>query len=414
MKFSTHHGCRRVLGVASAMLLINATMSFAGSLPYETPPILPAAQLLPESALAGPKFKVRNDAVSDGYMYSYTIASDWGELKASSTLEAEQVIGELAAVERLEALEGSKEFGGAMKKAAGGVAQGATDLVTRPVDSLKGAATGVGAMFGRAREAVANPGAKGAQEDSALANLAGFSKVKREYARAFGVDVYSRNPILQEHLDSVARAAFAGDITAKMAMMVIPGGAGAAVSVAGNSARLNDTVYDLPPLELRKRNRSALDAMKINADVADLFIGNTVFTPTEQTAVVEAMMRMATTRNRDAYFKNAVLTNGPETAAFRYRQAQMYAAYHASKPIERFVSVGEVALGQRADGTLVFCAPLDALYWTAQAAGFLEAFDAALPSVGGVTGKELVLGGTISPMAYKELTGRGWKVQAAR
>lgn len=405
---------RRAFGVALGLLLTHAALAGADTLPYETPPTPSAAQLLPKEALAGANFKVRDAVVSDGYMYMYTIDSQWGELNASSTPEALQFIAELGAVAQLEALQGSKEFTGAVKKAASGVAQGAGDLVTRPVASLKGAASGVGAMFGRAHEAMVSTGAKGAQEDSRLANLTGFSKVKREYAKAFGVDVYSRNPILQAHLDAVARAGFAGDITAKMAMMAIPGGAGMAVSVAGNTSRLNDTIYDLPPLELRKRNRSALDTMKVNVEVADLFIANSVFTPSEQTGVVDALTRLASTRNRDAYFRSAVLTSAPDVATFRYRQAQMYATYHASTPLERFVTVGEVAVGQRADGTLVLCAPLDALYWTAQAADFLDAFDGALPAIGGVKGKELVLGGAISPMARKALSARGWKVTADR
>jgi len=391
-------------------------MALAGAadLPYEEAPVLSAATLLPKELLSGPNHQIKDAVVSDGFMYLYTIESRWGELKATSTPLLMQYLGELDAVARFDTLKGTKEFSGAMTKVAGGVVEGAGNLVRDPVGVVGGAASGVGALFGRAHEAIVSGGAHGAQEDSKLANLSGFSKVKREYAYEFGVDVYSRNPILQEHLDTVSRAGFAGNLTARMAMMAIPGGAGAAISVAGNTKNLNEAFRDLPPLELRKRNRGTLEAMKINPELADLLIANSMFTPREQTLLVEALLSMASTRNRDAFVKQAVLTNDADVAFFRHRQAQMYADYHRAKSITRFVEVGEVAAGQREDGVLVFCAPLDALYWTPRMGAFLQVFEGALAQIGDVKGKELVLGGGVSPMARRELTARGWTVHSAR
>lgn len=71
-------------------------------------------------------------------------------------------------------------------------------------------------------------------------------------------------------------------------------------------------------------------------------------------------------------------------------------------------------MGQREDGHLVFCAPLDVLYWTSRMAEFLEVFESQLGGVGEVKGKELVLGGSITPIARSELTKRGWSVTSAR
>ncbi len=171
---------------------------------------------------------------------------------------------------------------------------------------------------------------------------------------------------------------------------------------------------DLPPLELRKRNRDALEAIEIDTELADLFIANEVFTPREQTVLVEALRSMAGTRNRDAFIKQAILTSDADMAYFRHRQAQMYADYHRATSIVRFVAVGQVALGQRGDGVLVFCAPLDALYWTPRMAEWLQVFESQLAQAGEVKGKEIVLGGALSPMARKALTMRGWTVQSAR
>ncbi|HMM77741.1 MAG TPA: hypothetical protein PJ986_18710 [Gammaproteobacteria bacterium] len=405
---------RFVVTAIAAAIAGYAAPAAARDLPFERAPVLSAATLLPERMLAGPNFEVNDKVVSDGFMYMYTIDSRWGELEATSTPLLAQYLRELDAVARFDALKSTKEFSGAMRAAAGKVAEGAGSLVRDPIGSVSGAVSGVGALFGRAHEAIISGGVHGAQEDSALANLAGYSKVKREYAYEFGVDVYSRNPILQEHLDAVARAGFVGDITARTALAAVSGGAGVAISVAGNTQTLNEALRDLPPLELRKRNRDALEAIEIDTELADLFIANEVFTPREQTVLVEALRSMAGTRNRDAFIKQAILTSDADMAYFRHRQAQMYADYHRATSIVRFVAVGQVALGQRGDGVLVFCAPLDALYWTPRMAEWLQVFESQLAQAGEVKGKEIVLGGALSPMARKALTMRGWTVQSAR
>jgi hypothetical protein len=50
----------------------------------------------------------------------------------------------------------------------------------------------------------------------------------------------------------------------------------------------------------------------------------------------------------------------------------------------------------------------DAVYWTADVAGYESALHAALSP--GPNGMELWLSGSISPRARNELTNRGWEV----
>jgi hypothetical protein len=413
MKGSMGSVFHRALAVAALACAFQTSLAPAAELPYEQAPVLSAATLLPKDLVAGPYHTLDDTVFSDGLMYMYTIKSKWGDIKVTSTPMLEKYVRELAAVANLEAMKGSKEFADAMKKVAGNVAEGAGNLIRHPVDSLGGAVSGVGAIFGRTKEAMTSHTA-GAEEDSKLANLTGYSTLKREYANELGVDVYSRNPVLQQALDDVADAAFYGNITAKMAMMAIPGGAGAAVSVAGNTEALNDALRDLPPLELRKRNREALAAMGVNAELVALLIENSVFTPSEQTWLVDALGTMNGTENRDAFVHQAILTNDADAAFFRMRQARMYADYNRTKPVARFVSVGNAVVAQNQDGGLVFCVPIDALYWTPRMGDFLTAFEAAVPQVAGVKGKEIILGGAVSPMARNKLEALGWHVVSAR
>ena len=69
-----------------------------------------------------------------------------------------------------------------------------------------------------------------------MENLIGYSNTKREYAHAFGVDVYSPNSILQQQLDEMAKAGYAGSISVTALKALIPGGVGMALSVTGGSS----------------------------------------------------------------------------------------------------------------------------------------------------------------------------------
>jgi len=399
------------VALLTAACLASLSPAFAAG-EYEQPGTMKASALLPADTLKGPNHRVQEEVQNDGFLNIYVIETNSGPLKAVSTAQAKQYAAEVEAAARMQQLQDSDQFASGMEAAAGSVVTGTSALLNDPAGALSGAVTGVGAMFGRAQEAIASGGAKGAGEDSAMANLAGYSKTKREYAYEFGVDVYSRNPVLQKQLDAVAKAGFAGNIAAKAALMMVPGGAGVALSVTSSTATLNEAFRDLPPVELRKRNREKLAAMGVNADIAELYIENGVFTPREQTLIVEALSGMAGTENRGAFIRHAVLTDNADLAYFRQRQAGMYAGYHRSvEPLARFVSVGKVAVGQKKDGTIVFCAPLDHLYWTPAIGAFVELFEADLLAVPEVKGKELWLGGTLSEMARKELEARGWSVK---
>ena len=378
---------------------------------YEPLPTLDAAKLLPPQTLKGPNHEVQPQVETDGFINLYAINTPWGILRAASTAQVIQYAAEVEAAAAMERLQGTDEFKSGVKDAAGDVVQGTSALLKNPVGSVTGAASGVGAMFARSKEAIVSGGAKGAQEDSVTANIIGFSKVKREYAHEFGVDVYSRNPYLQTQLDAVAKAGYAGNIAAKLALSIPSGGGGAYVSITSNTQSLNETFRDTPALELRKRNRAKLDAMRIDPMVADLYVANSVLTPREQTEIVEALSSMNGTEERGVFMKHAMFTDNADVAYFRRRQAGMYADYYKNVgPIARFVAIGDIAAGQKEDGGLVFCVPLDMLYWTDSAAAFVTVFDGNATAAG-VKGKELWIAGGVSAMARQELEARGWTVR---
>src|SRR5215468_77 len=101
------------------------------------------------------------------------------------------------------------------------------NLVTHPVESVSGAASGLGAAFRTATASLTGP-KRSEAEESRVKDMIGFAKMKRDYAYHFGVDVYADNKVLQDRLDDITWAGYAGSMTLSAALAAVPGGAGAA------------------------------------------------------------------------------------------------------------------------------------------------------------------------------------------
>ena len=397
------------------ILLLGAVLAIASDSAaaverYEEPPRSLASEILPPGLVSGTNHQVQQQVLSDGFMYQYRIDSRFGQLTAESTAELRIRVREIDAMAVMEEVQKSKEFVTSAKEAGGDVVRGAKNLVTDPAGSVKGTFSGVGALFRRGADNVIGDPPSDA-EDSRLKGVLGFSKTKREYASEFGVDVYSSNALLQERLDDLAWSGYAGGITTSALLTAVPGGAGVAVSVSGGSNLMNDVLRTKPPSDLRRMNRDKLKAMGVDSKIIDLFLQNTVFSPTHQTLLVAALEDMRGVGDREELVKLALLTGDEDLALFRQRQAQMYAGFHnAVSRIDRFVPIGQVAAARLADGTLIFVVPLDRLAWTRTAAAFVLGISESADAVRNAAAKQLWVGGTLTPLARKEMEARGWTI----
>ena len=200
-------------------------------------------------------------------------------------------------------------------------------------------------------------------------------------------------------------------VAASAVSAAIPGGVGAFVSASKTSNWLEGIPVQTPPSELRKANRQKLLDMGVSADVTDLFLGNPVYSPVQQTRFVGALARMDGTADRGNFVKFAVLARTAPVAFFRARQAEMYARAHARQGrIERFVPVGTNAAARSGNGSVLFCLPVDYLAWTEANANLAAALDRQVSGMQDVRGKEIRLAGGVSPTARKALEGMGWTV----
>ena len=376
---------------------------------YETASKLNASLILPAELLSGPNHQVDNVVTNDGYLNIYTIRSKYGEIQATSTATLRKYIHEINAAARMEAVKGTDEFKSGVKDKVGDVVAGAKGLVTHPVDTLGGAISGVGKLFSRGKENLFG-GARSDSEGSRMSDLSGFSKTKRDYGFEFGVDVYSRNTILQEQLDDITWAGYGGSITMTALLMSVPGGT-PIISATGGTELMNKVFRDSAPADLRKLNREKLKSMGVSKDISDLFIKNGNYTPREQTILVNALASMKNTKQRSEYIKFAILTDNADMAVFRQRQAQMYAGYNKTvKPVKEFISIHEISVAKTKDNNIVFNVPLDYMVWTKGLEIVASTITQEVARMKDVTGREIWVTGRFSPLAKENLEKMGWAV----
>ena len=376
---------------------------------YEATSELNAAAILPAKLLTGPNHQVDSVVINDGYLNIYTIRSKYGEVQATSTAKLRKYIHEINAAARMEAVKGTDEFKSGIKEKAGDVIAGAKGLVTHPIDTLGGAISGVGKLFSRGKENLFGD-ARSDSETNRTKDLIGFSKTKRDYGFEFGVDVYSRNSILQEHLDDITWAGFGGNVTMSALLMSVPGGT-PIISATGGTELMNKIFRDAAPADLRKLNREKLAAMNVSKDISDLFISNANYTPREQTLLVNALASMENTKQRSEYIKFSILTDNADMAFFRQQQAQMYAGYNKMvKPIKEFISIYEISVAKSSDNKIVFNVPLDYMAWTKGLEAVASRITQEVARMKDVTGREIWVTGKFSPLAKENLGKMGWTI----
>lgn len=375
--------------------------------PFEGPQTYKVSDLIPNDIVIGTNYTIQPNVINDGFLYIYTIDSKFGRIRAVSTAMLYKRIHEIKAIAEIEKKSQAKEFIEGVGEKGKDVVAGAVNLVTSPIDTLHGAASGVGKLFKRAGENLVEQSRSDA-EDNRVKSVIGFAKTKRDYAHDLNVDVYTRNPLLQDALDDLTWSGFAGNL----AMSVVVAGLTGPITTATGSTNLMNKVFrDTAPADLRISNRKKLEIMRVLPQQADLFMKNGIFTPREQTLIVTALDSMRNTQNRQAFIEFATRTHDADVAFFRQRQAEMYANYNrVISPISRFVNLGPFTSGLTTGNKLVLCVPLDQLRWTADMAKVATFLTNESSKLKWVKHKELVVGGTLSSMAKKEMTKQGWKI----
>ncbi len=380
---------------------------------YETPVVLKASEILPPELLEGEHFNVYEEVVTFGFTNFFTVATPFGTFDAEGEDMLRTLVHELEAIAALKEIKKSSAFGNAAKKAATSSVKGAWSLISHPVNTVSGGRKGMGKLFSRVGEMT--KGGRSESEDSVTQELIGFSRVKRQYAHKFGVDVYSSNEVLQKELNSVGWAGFAGGVGVSLAAMPLKKvSAVAFYSVKGTKFiyGMNKIMLDYAPEDLRRMNREKLLQIGVEESVAEKFLRHPKFSPRHETVIVHALAELEGVRNRDHFILQALHAETELDAFIFQRVAEMLHGYHKNvAPLKEIIALRRLAVGYTTDNVIVGALPIDQLYWTERAAHGLEAVTYLNTVDRPVKQTELWITGRLSTRARSEFEAKGLVVK---
>lgn len=382
--------------------------------------VLQASQLLPAGLLRGESYRVRDRVVTDGFMAHFTIDSDFGTFEAVGVPQAKKRIGEVAAIRTLVDTSKGDLFAEGLKRSIEQPIDAVRNIVANPVDSIKEAPKTVGHFFSKIGSSVSTgfnrikertsgdgppptAGEIGSGIGNAAMNAVGFDKAKLETARQLGVDPYSDNPMLQEEMDKVTWAFFAGGLPLRLGAAVVS--AGVAVA-ATNMVSIPEETYALTAGELLLQDGRSLAEMGVTDDDIYKFKAQPTMSTTRRHQIVVALQALPKTRGRGLVIRLANACETTDQADFLVdavgilaRQQKAGAAEYTSIEV-----MGRLPAAMTATGELQVPAPVDYVTWTEQVAEFSQREDL------GQAQRVLLHTGIIAPTAAEGLKAAGWKL----
>ncbi|HSE41382.1 MAG TPA: hypothetical protein VLH08_11520, partial [Acidobacteriota bacterium] len=263
-----------------AVFFVNAKPATLPDL--EKPATIEASTLLPAELLKGPAYTVDPNVTTDGYFGNFVLNMQAGQLNVRGSELLKVRISEIPAIEKLEEVSKTEVFAKSAAKAATKPIKSLQKAAEDPKETVKGIPSGVGRFFKRTAKAV-EKGVDAVKDDDdkeqtgeseekgssgeAIKEISGYNKILRELAKNLQVDPYTTNAILKREMEGVAKAAFAGGFTTKVAIPSAP-------RPISTVVRISNLVWDMPPEDLEELNKKKLQAMNVPEDSIKAFLKN--------------------------------------------------------------------------------------------------------------------------------------------
>jgi hypothetical protein len=376
----------------------------------QTPPImLKVSDELSQYLISGPNYRVKQSVINDGLINTYNLTTDYGPLKVESKALLKERINELKALQHMEKLKGTKAFKKALIEGAKAPIRTAKGLVTEPVETVSGIATGIGRWFSDVKRSVVSDDP---HQESVVKTALGYSSVKRKFAYEYSIDPYTSYEPVQNRLSEISQAAFAGGISTKVAFGAIKKSAGAVLRISGTADTMRKLVRDKSPAELEDINGNKLRVMGVSNSVIQYFLKNPHYSPQETTLLVGALDSMRNVTGRDVFISAAAIAQEDSVARFMRLRSEMMASYNASvTSASKIIDINGTPFLITKKGAIVGLFPLDYVAWTGALFKKEKAVSEFIENARGITGKELWVTGRIDPVARRALESRGWELK---
>lgn len=427
---------RFIVVVTSAILVASA----AHAANFESATMtVSASSILEPSLLKGEHYTIQDSVTVNGYMNHYNVDSDFGPFTVVGDRALRRLLREIHAIAELRKMTTLSAGTDAAVSAVVDTGKSVVNLVTSPVESAKGMSAGVSRFFKRTSRTVVNVSSEvtesvsesfsgddqsdeeqkvddeniaenGSEEEDdptlttqLTSSVLGVGKAHRELARELKVDPYSKNPVLQEELNRVAKiSGSVGTIT--NFLIPIP-------TVVGTAANISDMVWSLSPMDLLIQNEEKLKELGYADEQIQTFFSHEMFSPTMQTAIVGALAALDHAKGREVLLKIAIAAETLIEGTIIVRSILFAQFYHENvEPIAEFMSLpgGMVPVVITASGDGLIIAPVDQLLWTEQIATALERMDKLIDDHGATDEQLMWVDGRISDLAMTHLTATGW------
>lgn len=387
---------------------------------FEEPRAFVASEILPAYLIAGPHHRVREHAQGDGYLIQFVIDSDYGTYDCVGIGELQRRVEEIRAISTLVAISKGDLFAEGIKKSVETPLSAVKNIVEDPAGAVIQVPKSVGHFFEKIGSGIGNAARKAGDKNEAPApaetkkdvgkglgraikNVAGFDKAKLECARQLGIDPYTDNARLQEEMEKVTWAFFAGGLPLKIGVSVASSGASRALG-ATEFVGMPGELYQLTPSELDFRDRQALNDIGLSPERIDALFANPHLTRSLRHRMIVRLTDLSGSGRGDIVDLIAEC-DSLWRCHFLADIIQLLRIRQQSQPYVSFGVYGRLLVALTRDGVLEIAAPVDYLSWTETVAGF-----AGRDDINAVEKRRLLLKGKASPEAKRQLKASGWEL----
>lgn len=248
---------------------------------------------------------VREDPSAPGFLI-FTVSASGEETEVEGLTELRKWIHEAKVIQELENQSGTDGVADGAVESIKGTGRGLANLVLHPIDSAKGIGGATKKLGGKIGGAFRDK-EEGEKGDGFL------SSTKREIAKKLGVDVYSRNELLQEKLSSLAKQQMGGKGIVAVATFLVPIGliASAVVTVSNINNAADQLVDDKSRGDLYSINKDALLALGFPEAKIRAFLNHPYYTPREITYIRFYLEKLRTLSGSGALLDKAIEVTEP-------------------------------------------------------------------------------------------------------
>jgi len=394
--------------------LIALVMSWSAALPAEPASQPRLADVLPPELRQSVHHTVEGVELQDGY-YVFTVDTEFGSFVAESMPQLRNLVNETEVLSQAmnQFTQSNPQLEPELRGQFNIQADSAVDILTRPVATAANLAGQLGGNINQALTGSPVVINEYQRVDFAAADSADPTAAmhKRNIAAQWGFDVYSSNPVVQNFLNTAARARSGGRISAGAPAFFNSRQVVARAADAGVDMEVGQLLKTETAMALADRNRRELMDMQIPAATVESFLAHPAFSPRHQTRITRYLVALGRVVNRAAFLDSALRSNSERGAVIHENLAMMLLYYHRHvAPLQKLHFGNNLLQAIHGNSSIVVLQPEDLVLWSADVQRNLDAVVQRAHD-SGFRNLDLMAAGAVSSSAQVQIGARGFALR---